>query len=170
VAARFSVPVQTGPGAHPASCTMGTASFPGVKSGRGETLTPHPLLVPWSRKSRAIPLLPLWAVRPVQTLSACTRVHFTFYFICHQQPRVPNTAISSDYPTKVINTSLISPVLYTTFALHLSINTSEIHPHCEYNDDQLTANSRSGTCVQNSHCTPLRHSNAADYTLNAFKT
>jgi len=26
---------------------MGTASFPGVKSGRGVTLTPHPLLVPW---------------------------------------------------------------------------------------------------------------------------
>ena len=75
---RFSAPVQTGPGAHPASCTMGTGSFPGVKSGRGVTLTPHPLLVPWSRKSTAIPLLPLWAVRPVQSLSACTRVHFTF--------------------------------------------------------------------------------------------
>ena len=29
--------------------------------------------------SRAIPLLPLWVVRPVQSLSACTRVHFTFY-------------------------------------------------------------------------------------------
>jgi hypothetical protein len=28
--------------------------------------------------SRTIPLLPLWAVRPVQSLSACTRVHFTF--------------------------------------------------------------------------------------------
>jgi hypothetical protein len=27
--------------------------------------------------SRAIPLLPLWAVRPVQSLSACTRVTFT---------------------------------------------------------------------------------------------
>ena len=40
--ARFSTPVQTGPGAHPASCTMGTGSFPGVKSGRGLTLTPHP--------------------------------------------------------------------------------------------------------------------------------
>jgi len=62
----------------PASCTMGTGSFPGVKSGRGVTLAPHPLLVPWSRKSRAIPLLPLWALRPVQSLSACTRVHFTF--------------------------------------------------------------------------------------------
>ena len=32
----------------------------------------------WSRKSRAIPLLPLWTVRPVQSLSACTRGHFTF--------------------------------------------------------------------------------------------
>jgi hypothetical protein len=27
---------------------------------------------------RAIPLLPLRAVRPIQSLSACTRVHFTF--------------------------------------------------------------------------------------------
>jgi hypothetical protein len=59
---RFSTPVQTGAGAHPASCTMGTGSFPEVKSGRGVTLTSHPLLVPWSWKSRAIPLLPLWAV------------------------------------------------------------------------------------------------------------
>ena len=40
--ARFSAPLQTGPGAHPASYTMGTGSFPGVRSGRGVTLTPHP--------------------------------------------------------------------------------------------------------------------------------
>ena len=52
--------------------------FPGIKSGRGVTLTPHPLLVPWPRKSRAIPLLHIWAVRPVQSLSPCTRAHFTF--------------------------------------------------------------------------------------------
>jgi len=55
---RFSAPVQTDPGAHPAFCTMRTGTFPGVKNGRGVKLTPHPLLVPWSRKSRAIPLLP----------------------------------------------------------------------------------------------------------------
>jgi len=36
---------------------------PGVKSGRGVTLTPHPL----------------WAVRPVQSLSGCTKVYFTLY-------------------------------------------------------------------------------------------
>ena len=73
--ARFSAPVQIAPGTHPASCTMGTRSFPAVKSGRGVSLTPRPLLVPWSWKRRATPLLPLWAVRPVQSLSACTRVH-----------------------------------------------------------------------------------------------
>ena len=88
VGAKFSAPVQTGPGDHPASCTMGTGSFRGVKSGRGVTLTPHHLLVPWSWKGRAIPLIPLWtyglyrASVPVQGctlpyLSACTRVHFT---------------------------------------------------------------------------------------------
>jgi len=67
--------------AHPASCTVSTVSLLGVKSGRGVTLTPHPLLVPWSRKGIAIPLLPLWAALPVQSLSACTRVHFTFICI-----------------------------------------------------------------------------------------
>jgi len=45
------------------------------------TLTPHPLLVPWSWKGRAVTLLPLWAVRPVQSLSACIRVTFTLSYI-----------------------------------------------------------------------------------------
>ena len=47
--ARFFAPVKTGSEAHPASCTMGTGSFPGVRCGRGVTLTPHPLLVPRSK-------------------------------------------------------------------------------------------------------------------------
>ena len=67
-------------GARPASCTLGTGSFPGVKSGRGVKLAPNSLLVPWLWKGKAIPLLPLWDVRPVQSLSACTRVTFTFTF------------------------------------------------------------------------------------------
>ena len=93
VGARFSAPVQTDPEAHPGSCTTGRGSFPGVKSGRGVTLTYHPLYChsqervelylyfpmgrtdcrePQCLYSRAIPLLPLWAVRSVQSLSACT--------------------------------------------------------------------------------------------------
>ena len=54
-------PVQTGPGAHPASYTMDTGCFLGVKCGRGVLLNTHPLLVPRSWKSRAIPLPTLWA-------------------------------------------------------------------------------------------------------------
>ena len=71
VGVRFSAQVHTGPGAHPASCTMGTGFFPGVKSGRGVTLTPHPLLVTWSRKVRGKPPFPLCTVLPLQSLSAC---------------------------------------------------------------------------------------------------
>ena len=40
---------------------MGTRSFPGVKYSRGVLLTTHLLLVPWSWKSRAIPVPTLWA-------------------------------------------------------------------------------------------------------------
>ena len=57
---------------------MCTGSSLGVKSGPSVTLTPPSLLVPWSWKGRATPLLPLCAVRPVQSVSACTRVTFNF--------------------------------------------------------------------------------------------
>jgi hypothetical protein len=40
----------------PASCTVGTGSFQGVKFGRDVLLTTNSLLVLWSWKSRAIPL------------------------------------------------------------------------------------------------------------------
>ena len=50
VGARFSAPVKTGPGAHPASYTMGTESFPGVKRpGRGLDHTP-PHIAPRLKK------------------------------------------------------------------------------------------------------------------------
>jgi hypothetical protein len=43
VGARFYAPGQTGPGAHPASYTIGTGSFPGVKRpGRGIDHPPPP--------------------------------------------------------------------------------------------------------------------------------
>jgi hypothetical protein len=49
-----SLSVQTGSGAHPAPCTMGTGGhFPWAKRGRGVTLTTHPHLMPRSRMSRS---------------------------------------------------------------------------------------------------------------------
>jgi len=58
--------------------THGYRFLPGGKVRPGREADLSPLLVPWSKKSRAIPLLPLWAVQPVQSLSACARVHFNF--------------------------------------------------------------------------------------------
>jgi hypothetical protein len=49
-----SVCIQTGSGAHPASCPMGTRGlFLGVKRGQGMMLTTHPHLVPTLRMSRS---------------------------------------------------------------------------------------------------------------------
>jgi len=80
VGARFSAPIQTGTGGQSAFFMMRTGSSPGVKSDRAVLLTTHSLLVPWSRKSRAIPLISRCVVRPVENLSACTRMHFTFTY------------------------------------------------------------------------------------------
>jgi len=52
---------------------MGTGSFLGVKCGLGVLLTTHPLLVPRSWKSRAMPLHTICAKLGLQ------RDHFTFY-------------------------------------------------------------------------------------------
>jgi hypothetical protein len=39
---RFSAPFQTGPGAHPAFCTMGTGSFLGARKRQGRDADPSP--------------------------------------------------------------------------------------------------------------------------------
>jgi len=77
---------------HPTSWTMGTGSFPGVKSGQGVTLTPHPLLVPWSWKGRVIPLLPLWAVTAC-TEPQCLYKRAIYLYLYHCQVRF-NTAMN----------------------------------------------------------------------------
>ena len=72
VGARFSAPVQTGPGTHPASCTMGTGSFSGVKSGRCVTLTPYSLLVPLVMKEQS------YTSTPPMDSTACTEPQYSY--------------------------------------------------------------------------------------------
>jgi hypothetical protein len=103
VGARFSAPVQSGPGAHPSSLYNGYWVFPRGKEQPRHDADPSPpssavvmkeqsytSTTPMGRTastepqclySRAIPLLPLWAVRPVQSLSACTveLYHYSSY-------------------------------------------------------------------------------------------
>jgi hypothetical protein len=72
--ARFSAPVQTGPGAHPAAYTMGTGSFPGVKRpGRG---VDHPHSSSAEVKER----VELYVYSPLCAFVACSAVTFTFTF------------------------------------------------------------------------------------------
>jgi hypothetical protein len=86
--ARFSAPVQIGPGAHPASCTMGTGSFLGVESSRGMTLTPQPLIVPWSRKGRDYTPTPRLS-RMAHTESQCLYKGALYGQWCEKVPTVP---------------------------------------------------------------------------------
>jgi hypothetical protein len=81
-------PFQTGPGAHPASCSMVTGSFPGVKCGRG-VLTTHPLLAPRSWKSRAIPQPPLWGTTgPLTGL-----LYLYLYLRCDSNPQSQSSGL-----------------------------------------------------------------------------
>ena len=65
--------------------------FPGGKARSGRDADPSPLLVPWSWKGRAIPLLPLWAVglyrasAPVQgcTLPFLTSIFFLYVIVIY---------------------------------------------------------------------------------------
>ena len=64
VGARFSTLVQTGPGAHPASCTMGTASFPGVNR-PGLVANYLPLCSVEVKERVATLYCPSWTLLPV---------------------------------------------------------------------------------------------------------
>ena len=72
--ARYSAPVQTGPGAHPAFCTIGTGSIPGVKRpGRGVD-HPHPSSAEVKKR------VELYLYSSLCAIVACSTVTFTFTF------------------------------------------------------------------------------------------
>ena len=57
--ARFYAPIQSGPGVHPAFCTMGTGSLLCGSSGWGVVLTTHPDLAPKLKKEYSYTSTPL---------------------------------------------------------------------------------------------------------------
>ena len=78
--ARFFAPVQTGPGAYPASCTMGTGSFPGVqRPGRGADHPPPSKCRSHERVGLYLysPSGPQWSVvwRAFTFLTPCAQEH-----------------------------------------------------------------------------------------------
>jgi len=88
VDARFSAPVQTGPGAHPAYYAMGNGSFPGVeRPGRG---VDHPPPSSAEVKERVelypySPSGPSWSVLRLNFIFTFTKkaIRHTLYFNLH---------------------------------------------------------------------------------------
>jgi len=112
---------------------------PGLSRGKerpGHDADPSPLLVLWSRKSRAIPLLPLWAVWPVQNLSACTRVQFTLFTLHGTGHDI--YCIYSEMPQDIQGTVILVNVTEPFLCVFLS-------PVCIYLN---TRNNRIGTYLQ----------------------
>ena len=115
--ARFSAPLQTGPGAHPASCTMDTGSFLGVKTGPDVTLTPHALLVLWSWKARAIPLLP-----PVDR-TACTEPRCLYEGALYQLIRYGTARYRPQFTSQ-----RSAKAIFFFFFLDVAISVRSVHP------------------------------------------
>jgi len=100
VRTRFSVPIQTVPGANPASSTMGTGSLPGVKR-LGRAVDHPPYLAPrLKRESRAMPLLPLCV------FMACYRVNFPFFISMYHSIDCQNRNVWRKIPTNFMICSL----------------------------------------------------------------
>ena len=110
VGARFSAPVQTGPGAYPASCTMGTRSFPGVKRpGRGADHPPPSKRRGHERVGLYLysPSRPHWPVLG-RTFTLTLPTSTLFYsFVFHFQLS----------PTSVGTTAIISELTHTLLKL-----------------------------------------------------
>ena len=84
-------------------------------------LTPHPLVVPWSRKSRAKPLLPLWTVRPVQSLSACTVQLYLYspqYLYSTAIPLLPSVPVQYSYTSTPLSVCTVQLYLYSPQCLY----------------------------------------------------
>jgi hypothetical protein len=74
--------------------------------------------------SRAIPLLALWAVRPVQNHSACTRVHFTFTFtpLYSALTLIMNAARFCNASTHLTDCLVYQPSKQQSLICHISLN------------------------------------------------
>jgi hypothetical protein len=108
VEARFSAPVQTGAGAHPASYTMGTGSFPGVKRpGRGVNHGPPSSAEVKERVELYIysPSGPSWHVLRELCLYLCIYTHTQTHTYFKEQIKFQNSKFGADPISQVCSST-----------------------------------------------------------------
>jgi hypothetical protein len=113
--ARFLTPVQTGPGAHPASCTMGTGSFPGGKERPGRDAEPSPPSSAVVIKGKS------YASTPPMGRTACTEPQCLYkddlYFI-HKTACVKNVVKCKGMCVTLASLNFRVPLTFRHRALH----------------------------------------------------
>ena len=104
VGARFSAPIQTSPGAHPASCTRGTRSFLGVKRSRGMMLTPSPPSSALVKKEYS------YTSTPPMDLTACTEPQCLYSTAI---PLLPSVPVQYSYTSTPLSACTVQLYLYS---------------------------------------------------------
>ena len=135
--ARYSASVQTGPGAHPTSCAMGTGSFPEGKEWPGRAADPSPLLVrgkereelnlyspygPYGLYRATVPVQYSYTSTPPMGRTACTEPQ------CLYRTAIPLLPLWGVRPVQSLSACTYKGTLYilTTNTLH----TKAIHKLC----------------------------------------
>jgi len=137
--------------------------FPRGKGRPGRDAEPSSPSIAVVMKGRAIPLLPLWTVRPVQSLSACTRVHFTFIFTLGGRGYVTH---SPRIYTITRSSSTAELLLLLLFFFFLTSDTfrpqqADIKEFCKHNSRQ-----HSGLCTQYTCTSEISIQQTNDKTIN----
>ena len=95
--------------------------FPGGKERPGRDADPSPPSSAVVKKEQSYTYTRLWAIRPVQSLSACTSVHFTFTFTCLVlRLKMLNYTYTVE-PRSIVPATIVFPhVLFAIFGPELS--------------------------------------------------
>jgi hypothetical protein len=121
---RFFAHVQSGPGAHPASCTMGTGSFPGVKRPGHGADRPPPSSAEVKKEQSYTSTHHLRHFRPLTG-----RLYLYIYLLIMLDTLLltPSLHFTTLHPTTLHYTSL-STLHFLSFKLHFtSLHLSTLH-------------------------------------------
>ena len=121
------------PSGPPSLLYNGYRVFPGGKERPGRDADPSPPSSAVVMKGQSYTSTPLWAVRPIQSLSACTRVTFTFTFTLQAKYPQNISCTKTNFllcilPAKKCSNSVRQSEKFVVFALFKHKNLPQLLP------------------------------------------